>query len=60
MRFIEFADPKGITTTTAEAEELLKQLQRLLRGPSPDDLARSVPNNRKRPSAERRKLCDAL
>jgi hypothetical protein len=60
MRFIEFADPKGITTTAAEAEELLKQLLRLWPGRSPDDLAPSVPNNGKRPPIERRKLFDAL
>ena len=60
MRFKEFADPKGITTTAAEAEELLKQLLHLCPGRSPDDRARSVPNNEKRPSAERRKIFDAL
>jgi hypothetical protein len=60
MRFIEFADPKGITTTAAEAEELLKQLQRLLPGPSTDDPAPSELRTRKQPSVERRKLFDAL
>jgi hypothetical protein len=60
MRFIEFADPKGITTTAAEAEELLKQLRRLWPGRSPDDLVPSVPRNRKPPPSERRRLFDAL
>ena len=60
MRFKEFADPKGITTTAAEAEELLKQLLHLCPGRSADDLPPSVPHNRKRPPTERRKLSDAL
>ena len=60
MRFIEFADPKGITTTPAEAEELLKQLLHLWPGRSPDNLALSVPHNRMLLRIERRKRFDAL
>jgi hypothetical protein len=60
MRFIEFADPKGITTIAVEAEELLKQLLRLWSSRSPDDLVPSVPHNWKQPPINRGKLFDAL
>jgi hypothetical protein len=60
MRLIEFADPKDYTPTATDGEELLNQLLRLWPGRSPDDVAPSVPHNRKSPPRERRKLFDAL
>ena len=60
MRLKEFADPKEYIPPAAEAEELLNHLLRLWPGHSPDDVASSVPRIRKCPSAERKKLFDAL
>jgi hypothetical protein len=60
MRFNEFADLNEYTPTTAEAEEFLNQLLRLWPAGSPDDVAPSVPRNRKPPRIERGKLFDAL
>jgi hypothetical protein len=60
MRLDEFTDPKEYTPTAGQAEQFLKRLLRLRPDRPPDDLAPSVPRNRKQPQIERRKLFDAL
>jgi hypothetical protein len=60
MRLIEFADPKDYTPPAAEVDEFLKKFVRPWAGRSVDDLALSVPHNRKPTPIEQRKLVDAL
>jgi hypothetical protein len=60
MRLNEIADPNEYKPKAAEADEFLNQLLRPWPGRSADDVAPSVPRNRKQPPINRRKLFDAL
>jgi hypothetical protein len=60
MRLDEFTDPNEYAPPAAEAEKFLNQLLRLWPDRSADDVAPSVPHNRKSPPRERRKLFDPL